>query len=370
MTTRTLSAIAAIFAVSVTSHYAQDTIPTLTIDSTLTVGDSAIFHSHLEVDGRTTFNGETSMRDNATAARDFTVKENAYFMGSSTTYGTMFYPNAPHVDLFGNHDVITRDPLTGALHALPLAEMMQATFTLDCDPLSGNAHPTWHNAPGQLFPACPETFVGVGTTDPQKNLHVTGESLFENWAEFTYTASVKNGLSVGTLPSDFSKFKVLNTSRPVGIEVNQIGNTTVYNKLIYMQYDNPATEIFKIVNTHNTEPTLYMEGNGRLTIHNGTQKIFQLNPDGVLRTRTVMVDVYNWPDYVFTPTYKLRPLSEVKLFIDANGHLPEVPSAEETANEGVDVGEMNKVLLKKVEELTLYIIQQEERIKALEAVIK
>jgi hypothetical protein len=63
----------------------------------------------------------------------------------------------------------------------------------------------------------------------------------------------------------------------------------------------------------------------------------------------------------------LLPLSEVKLFIDANGHLPEVPSAEQTEVEGMNVAEMNKVLLKKIEELTLYLLQQEERIKALEA---
>jgi hypothetical protein len=142
----------------------------------------------------------------------------------------------------------------------------------------------------------------------------------------------------------------------------------MHNKLIFMQYDNLETEVFKVVNTaFGTQPLFFLEGNGRLTIHNGTQKTFQLNEDGVLRTRTVKIDTYDWPDYVFKPHYELLPLSQVKAYIDANGHLPEVPSAQQTESEGINVGEMNKILLKKVEELTLYILQQEERIKALEA---
>jgi hypothetical protein len=74
----------------------------------------------------------------------------------------------------------------------------------------------------------------------------------------------------------------------------------------------------------------------------------------------------NWPDYVFAPSYNLRPLREVKAYIDEHGHLPEVPSAGEVAEQGVSVGATEAILLKKIEELTLYILQQEERIKKLE----
>jgi trimeric autotransporter adhesin len=74
----------------------------------------------------------------------------------------------------------------------------------------------------------------------------------------------------------------------------------------------------------------------------------------------------NWPDYVFKTDYNLPSLSEVQKFISVNHHLPGVPSAEEVKSDGVVVGEMNAILLKKIEELTLYIIKQEERIAALE----
>ncbi|TVZ41162.1 hypothetical protein P886_0502 [Alteromonadaceae bacterium 2753L.S.0a.02] len=71
-------------------------------------------------------------------------------------------------------------------------------------------------------------------------------------------------------------------------------------------------------------------------------------------------------DYVFEHGYQLLPLNEVELFIKENKHLPRVPSAQEFAEQGYGVGEMDNMLLEKVEELTLYIVQQEKRIQALE----
>ncbi|GAL84617.1 hypothetical protein MYP_1845 [Sporocytophaga myxococcoides] len=64
-----------------------------------------------------------------------------------------------------------------------------------------------------------------------------------------------------------------------------------------------------------------------------------------------------WADYVFEPTYKLKPLEEVEQFIKENKHLPEVPSAKKVEADGIDVAEMDAILLKKIEELTLYMIE-------------
>ncbi len=73
----------------------------------------------------------------------------------------------------------------------------------------------------------------------------------------------------------------------------------------------------------------------------------------------------NWPDYVFEPDYKLSPLNELEVFIKKNKHLPNVPSAAQVAKDkGFDVATINKVLLEKVEELTLYTIAQEKKIAA------
>jgi hypothetical protein len=74
----------------------------------------------------------------------------------------------------------------------------------------------------------------------------------------------------------------------------------------------------------------------------------------------------NWSDYVFEKGYNLLPLNEVENFINQNKHLPEVPNQVEVQQNGIDLGAMNALLLKKIEELTLYMIEQDKRIKVLE----
>jgi hypothetical protein len=80
---------------------------------------------------------------------------------------------------------------------------------------------------------------------------------------------------------------------------------------------------------------------------------------GVIHTQEVRVDMTGAmvPDYVFEKNYNLRPLAEVENYINQNKHLPEVPAAKEMEANGVNLGEMNMLLLKKVEELTLYMIE-------------
>ena len=78
----------------------------------------------------------------------------------------------------------------------------------------------------------------------------------------------------------------------------------------------------------------------------------------------------HWPDYVFKKDYRLRPLSEVSDYIKLNSHLPDVPSEQEIQDEGINLGEMDAVLLRKVEELTLYILQQQEEIEELRKLIE
>lgn len=94
--------------------------------------------------------------------------------------------------------------------------------------------------------------------------------------------------------------------------------------------------------------------------------------DGI-RTEKVKVDIAadnGWADYVFEKDYQLMPLNELAQFIDKNGHLPEVPTTEEAIKNGVELKEMNILLLKKIEELTLYTLEQQKRIEALEKKLK
>jgi hypothetical protein len=74
-----------------------------------------------------------------------------------------------------------------------------------------------------------------------------------------------------------------------------------------------------------------------------------------------------WPDYVFNKDYKLSPLSDVENYIVKNNHLPNMPDAAEIQKNGIPIGEMQKKMMEKIEELTLYIIAQDKKINALES---
>ncbi|WP_333658106.1 hypothetical protein, partial [Flavobacterium sp.] len=86
---------------------------------------------------------------------------------------------------------------------------------------------------------------------------------------------------------------------------------------------------------------------------------YQLFVKGGILTEEVRISLANtWADYVFNKDYNLKSLNEVEQFIKENGHLPNVPSAAQVKEEGIELGEMAKIQQEKIEELTLYIIEQ------------
>lgn len=88
----------------------------------------------------------------------------------------------------------------------------------------------------------------------------------------------------------------------------------------------------------------------------------KLSVNGKIRAQEVKVETANWPDYVFAAGYQLPSLQEIDNFINTYGHLPEVPSATEIAEKGLALGEMNALLLKKIEELTLHLIEKDKQV--------
>jgi hypothetical protein len=88
---------------------------------------------------------------------------------------------------------------------------------------------------------------------------------------------------------------------------------------------------------------------------------YKLAVNGKIIATEVLVELYSdWPDYVFNRKYNLLPLQELKKYIETNNHLPEVPAANEVKEEGINLGDMDAILLKKIEELTLYVISLKE----------
>lgn len=110
---------------------------------------------------------------------------------------------------------------------------------------------------------------------------------------------------------------------------------------------------------------LYVNGSvgiGTTTVHN-----YKLAVAGKIITEELVVKLLaNWPDYVFEESYDLKSLDEVEQYINEHKHLPNVPSAREVEENGIGIGEMNAILLQKIEELTLHAIKQQKMIEELQ----
>jgi hypothetical protein len=137
-----------------------------------------------------------------------------------------------------------------------------------------------------------------------------------------------------------------------------------------------GTKTIEIPYQNRFKGDLYLSGTG---IWNavGNVGIGTISPDekltvkGKIHTQEVRVDMAGplVPDYVFAKDYNLKTLSEVEAYIKENKHLPEIPSANEIEKNGLRLAEMNMSLLKKVEELTLYAIEQEKKLNNQSTVI-
>ena len=134
----------------------------------------------------------------------------------------------------------------------------------------------------------------------------------------------------------------------------------------------PGTSAFNVPFESRTLNDTYLANSLFVSMANGNVGIGTITPKaklavyGEILATKVKVTQTGWPDYVFGKDYHLPGLSELEQYISVNKHLPEIPSAEEITDNGLDLGDMNKKLLQKIEELSLYIIQLDKKNKELE----
>jgi hypothetical protein len=205
--------------------------------------------------------------------------------------------------------------------------------------------------------------IGVGTTNPNAKLDVQGSAgtvqlLVKPNSTGTAIAKIAgNGNAHAHLDIDaaYSSY----------IDFLSAGNTK-------WQIGRPSgTYDFEIYNSNLSSASLFIQStSGNVGIGTTDTKGYKFAVNGDAIFNKVKVKQYPWPDYVFYPDYKLLTLREVEAFIQRNKHLPGVPSAKEVEDKGLDVGESQAVLLKKIEELTLYIIEQQKEIESLKEEIK
>ena len=138
----------------------------------------------------------------------------------------------------------------------------------------------------------------------------------------------------------------------------------------------PNEDVLFLKNGNNIGLTVNEYGNIGIGMQGQSANLgYNLAVNGTIGAKEVVVENTSaWPDYVFKPEYPLTSLDEVKKHIDEKGHLPNIPSAQEVQENGISLGEMNRLLLEKVEELTLYVIDIKEKneaeIEALKAEIQ
>ena len=113
------------------------------------------------------------------------------------------------------------------------------------------------------------------------------------------------------------------------------------------------TKAFAVVNTSLT-------ANNQLG-----EDVFRVYGNGDVECKGLKLSTDVWADFVFKKEYDLKSLKEVESFILKNGHLPDVPDEEQILKEGIDVKKMNILLLRKIEELTLHLIEQDKKIEEL-----
>ena len=129
---------------------------------------------------------------------------------------------------------------------------------------------------------------------------------------------------------------------------------------------------FRIENPNNNKTTFYVSTAGRTIIGEQTQTTGSHNNailtiNGKAVAKEIIVTQQNWADYVFAKNYSLMNLDKLEAYINTNKHLPNVPSAKEIDKDGLNLGEINKIQMEKIEELTLYVIELKKEINQLKS---
>ena len=235
-----------------------------------------------------------------------------------------------------------------------------------------------------------EGFVGIGTNFPVAKLSVYGVNAHDGCLTIQSASDSRffiqegeNKLKIGGIASGTGAITVLNTGR-VGVgEPNPVIKLSVYGSTIdeggisfqsandHRFYIQEGDELLKIGGLNWGVGAINVTNTGTVGIGTTTTGTNKLAVEGTIAARKIKVtQASTWPDFVFDSAYHLPALEELNNYVKVNKHLPDVPSASDVQKDGQDVGEMNRLLLQKVEELTLHLIKEHERNEKMEQQIK
>nr|WP_319570997.1 hypothetical protein [uncultured Draconibacterium sp.] len=122
-----------------------------------------------------------------------------------------------------------------------------------------------------------------------------------------------------------------------------------------------TTNAITTANSDNSIERMRIKDNGNIGIGtdlSSNPNNYKLAVNGTIGAKEIKVETTSWPDYIFDDNYKLSSIQEVENYINEENHLPGIPSSKEVEDQGISLGEMDAKLLRKIEELTLYLIEQ------------
>jgi hypothetical protein len=221
--------------------------------------------------------------------------------------------------------------------------------------------------------------VGIGTSAPGTPLHVVNATAANIRLESAYAGSALQNLGAIQMrsPGFNQGFAMAFRRNAAGYQdmlqtCNLSLSGNVNAEFMYFRFDTQKWEMragvadVEFLNTGK----ISLNNGGAVGIGMGVTAIpagAKLAIAGKVVCKEIEVTLTGLPDFVFSSDYKLRSLYDVENFININKHLPEVPSAKEVVENGLNLGDMNATLLQKVEELTLYMIQLQKENDALKA---
>lgn len=242
------------------------------------------------------------------------------------TYFTTFLMTNPNTDSTGNDGFL-------------LKQRNLDIFFLQRE----NGHMVFSTPGGQIVLSSTGRF-GYGDTVSTHRFNVHGTARFDSDVKMTQSLVVDGTLSTG---GALTVGGALNSTGSLTIgSISNPGNLTVHG--------NTSMEFGLTVGGATTL-------NGALRVGNG----FYCDAGGGLKVKYLKVTLTDWPDYVFGGGHTLMPLNELESYVNEHSHLPGVPTAKEVEEQGADLGEMNRLLMEKVEELTLYVIDLQKQINEL-----
>lgn len=195
--------------------------------------------------------------------------------------------------------------------------------------------------------------VGIGTITPKTTLDVGGHLRLGKFADMPAEGAIAEG--------QFANY-ILGDAGVQRLKLGVVNDLYTKAEILIDNSNRPdGTIAFRTANGTNTAAStrMFINGDGNVSIGTTDAKgyRFAVNGDAIF-TKIKVKTFATWPDYVFDSSYYLPPLREIESYIKTHKHLPEVPSAREIENEGLDLAAMQTVATKKLEELTLYLIEQ------------